>query len=643
MSLQILIEDQSLELGSNPKVSFELNSPAFDRENLRSSFTYPISAPDTPRNRRLLDVNGNYQNAKVFDVQKDAVLISNGIAAMRGSVVGKSRNYNVNTLEGKINIALTDDRGAFKLLVENKLLSDLTMNGSVSIGDDGIPPLPTVPADLTSKIFSQKTTDWANNIVTNGHDYFCFPTYYLITPTIHEGGTLTNYDERYCYVCNRYNNTTGLLQPVGVPGGITTVYSNVITPMYYYHQVIRHCFKDFGFDLVDEVGILDEADFKKLFLLSNYNILNGHLDFLSYNGGVGGSETLIYCEKATTFEAKNLLPDMSIYQFLNDFMMKFGCWFDIVGRVAYLRSFVSNAKATLAHKDIDPKIEEERVDNLGFIASYQVPSTPAFSDYSQDDYYLKYKEVDFESDIADEDNNTVCFVKSTGRIYRKKNATDNGDKFFNMYHYVFGKRNSNFAMPVVPLAMQKKELINPLTSDGEWSDSHPPPTDTDTAYVPVADGITNYNFTSRSRYIINGVSGYETEDYDTVPFASSVHEKVVAQMGFYFGVQTVYDCKYGYGTPHQYIPSDATLTKHSAFNLHLFGSDNIIDTCWGFVKKIFASKLKINVSINVDEGTILSHNWVFQNHIRGSDLYVAKIRGQFPLTKAVTYECYKIE
>lgn len=114
-------------------------------------------------------------------------------------------------------------------------------------------------------------------------------------------------------------------------------------------------------------------------------------------------------------------------------------------------------------------------------------------------------------------------------------------------------------------------------------------------------------------------------------------------MGFYFGVQTVYDCKYGYGTPHHYIPSDATLTKHSAFNLHLFGSDNIIDTYWGFVKKIFASKLKINVSINVDEGTILSHNWVFQNHIRGSDLYVAKIRGQFPLTKAVTYECYKIE
>lgn len=639
--LSILVEGKPLELGDKAKLTFELNSPAFDRNNLRSSFTYPQTLADTPKNRLALGVKGNYQAKNAFAGTKAAEVVSNGKRVMSGTVVTKTKKYNLNNLRGEISVAVSDDRGKFALLMQNKKLSDLTMNGPVTITGSALPTPISDHTLLATSIHSKNTTDWANNIIANGHEYFVLPSFWCTKAVYQEIIYGTIDDSLYHQVANRCN-ASGVIEAFKDVSGTPRVMNAIIAPCYYLHQVVKHCFTDFGYTFIDESGLYENADFMKSYIQSNYNILRYNCDlyyqsFPSYTLQYG-----VYTELDTTFSASDILPDFPVLDFINDIMIKFGAWFDIQGSRVYLRKFAQQKRSKLSGFKIHPEIQEDKVEPSGFVLAYKTPDGSNLYSNFKDEFIDSLVEIDDISLDSTVERNTTFIANDTGFVYRRNSDSTNEFLFQNIFKTGSGdNRNNNFEMPVVPLHMMEKQYI---WNNFEIDEDNPPVSTTATAFLSVTEGSCNHYFAQREIEFAEdnvGMGDFYQVGVTVLPVQEQPHNKTFIAVGFYYGVQDVYTQRYPFGSPYQYIPESNT--KLSSFHYGLIGSDNLVEVFWPFLMKIFDSTLRVLIQVYVDEKTIEQHDWAYQEHIRGTDFYISKIRGEFPLGKAVTYECFKIE
>lgn len=240
-------------------------------------------------------------------------------------------------------------------------------------------------ANFTEGSFSafsiQGITDYANTIIAGGDpnaddngDYICFPMYGVMGDIAETDSCLgfLNYTNGLsnampAYITQEFDNITAGVKFINyVPC------RNQVVPMFYYHQVLRHCFSEFGFTLQGD--LLEDANFKKLILPNVYSILKEQVYQLN-TLSTSNIFNALYCQLPTQLIPANHLPDMLISDFIADFMLRFQCYFDIDGTVATIKKLnLQLSSASFDDIGDDAIINYASDGNPGLSISYAIPS-----------------------------------------------------------------------------------------------------------------------------------------------------------------------------------------------------------------------------------------------------------------------------
>jgi hypothetical protein len=328
--IQIATEGGAIALPPKTKITYEQNAPFFDRENLRGSFTNTFKIQGTKENLLLLKLPHLLESSNDEQSNIKSSLIADGIRIEDGLLLVNETKGNLNTRKVELSSIFTGALAPYADLVENKSIKDLELFGVIAIAGDNITDITNATTD---NIRSKNTTDWATDIVLNGHDYLCFPTCHIE-------------DEHYEFVniWDAVNNEIQVFQINPMPSGAGNRVNPISTilPMIYYHQVLRHCFSEFGYILKGD--LLDNAYFKKHVIANNFSPMKQRrLTLLNLDTGMPENDQ--YTELDTEIVPGNHLPDITIKEFVNDFMIKFGAAFDIKGNEVYIKQL--NGKPVL--------------------------------------------------------------------------------------------------------------------------------------------------------------------------------------------------------------------------------------------------------------------------------------------------------
>ena len=419
----------------------------------RGESSYPFQVAFSPEDLSKVGYPHLAQNTSVRNLRiQNVELYSNGVQRFKGILILTSIRPNLNTGYVKAEGLLFDPISDFVNQINNKNVNELPMGGVRVIedldGDDHTPmnyytnPMypggaapGTVPTSAFAGInkmfgstpsfsftypeitnneqpyFSIKsnsnsgqhtdlcgtsTADYAAIVTLNGDPeadehggLICFPT--IFVPDEQDGDTWLNFWDPtglnyYPCAVSCPDNTTG------VDIYADNVYQdmgNHIVPMYYYHQVVRHCFSDLGYKLVDDSGLLSDPHFKRLVLVNNFDILN--VMTISYTNSDGSkNRTVGYWQGRTLINPKNHLPADTVQTFLLDFMVKFNCYFEFSNGNAYLRAGNFN-KVDREFKDYHPEPLIEDTLDTGITLAYDFPSDKQYDNVKKVVDITKYQ------------------------------------------------------------------------------------------------------------------------------------------------------------------------------------------------------------------------------------------------------------
>ena len=280
-------------------------------------------------------------------------------------------------------------------------------------GSEAYPSISTPTGGLDLR--GSATADYAAQITLNGdpHEMICFPTMYIVDDS-NGNGWLNYWDPlggNNYYPCYAYTPDVSLtgLQNAFSKYAVTDM-GNHIVPMYYYHQVIRHCFSEFGYVLRDESGILDDPHFRRLVLVNNFDIINAMTVSLK-NSDATNTRSVGYYQRTTAIIPKNHLPSDTIQDFLNDVMVKFNCYFEFNGQYVTIRfgDFNNISRELQAYSS---KYKESRTLDTGVTIAYDFPS---------DKQYDSIKKV---GEIMDAAQTEKVFAGGFNTVYPVATITD---------------------------------------------------------------------------------------------------------------------------------------------------------------------------------------------------------------------------
>ena len=417
-------------------VQIESTSPFSDKTyvffagsklSTRGESSYPFQVAFSPEDLSKVGYPHLAQNTSVRNLRiQNVELYSNGVQRFKGILILTSIRPNLNTGYVKAEGLLFDPISDFVNQINNKNVNELPMGGVRVIDDStnytapGIPigqsgaPIPTIPTprvpvinspnrnsgyEITSPAYlgtanaqfqiicvtatsgspadllGFNTADYAAMIALNGDPdgMICFPT--IFVPDEQNGDTWLNFwdptgNDYFPCVAGMTDNSTGVdIYAVNVYQDL----GNHIVPMYYYHQVIRHCFADLGYKLIDDSGFLIDEHFKRLVLINNFDILNAMTVTLSNQDG-SKERTAGYRQLTTVINPKNHLPADTIQTFLLDFMVKFNCFFEFGdnGTVSLRKGDFLKADRELTAYGPEPLFEDTL--DTGITLAYDFPS-----------------------------------------------------------------------------------------------------------------------------------------------------------------------------------------------------------------------------------------------------------------------------
>lgn len=243
--------------------------------------------------------------------------------------------------------------------------------------------------------YLQPTTAFANNIVKNGNPYICFPVYAADFSAAGTDSCCGHFNHFGAYTADygafySADGTINLEAAMVMPGytavkmGVEaddyeqtfvsyTPLRNQIVPMYYLHQVLRHCFAEFGYNLTGD--FINDPDFQKLILPNTYSILKEEVLNVANLYGSGNAYNLLYIQNPTEIVPANHLPAMNIVDFVRDFMMKFNASITFEGINAVIkRNQLQLASGEISDYEQDVEIEFAANALPGINCKYTFPS-----------------------------------------------------------------------------------------------------------------------------------------------------------------------------------------------------------------------------------------------------------------------------
>lgn len=699
------------------EIQFQLNSPFNDKDvfvdgtktNKRGEFTQPFTSIMSFEDLYAIGMPHLLQKAAVTEQIPNVSIYSNGAHIDTGLLIITDCSINFNSKEIECQFLFFYAAAEFVSIINKKKVNELLLDGkrfraaTDSIGNWGTIGPSSIHFDPTpftlwvdgsgvSKyrntwfydhpnemyVNSTNISDYATDIVNDGDEYICFPSVKALNDSSTPEGFrwINHWDTTF------HKMYSTLLQfkkiyPDGPPiiyddYTIATIhdYNNSLVPMYFYHQVLRHCFSELGFNLITSGSIIEDEHFKKIAIVNNYDIKEywigygvgigskhdaspGVIDFTNYGDGKGIEATLAYYEKDVNIDPKNHLPDCTIKDFILDFMNKFNVQFEFNGKnVTIKKGEFETIDREI--KDYNPKILTKILhDNVGVSLKYEFTSDKTYDTLKKWDKQLTslIDAHDSAEIIAVPDDVLFC--------YSPRNQVQKGIPGIlpeyqceNFIPYISGTgKEITLILPPVSMSngLDTYELINPLVLPEDLKTQIPI---IDIPIVRKGYDTILFKFNSIGLYT-GGSVDFVREFYDTEQLSGDVRSgENDFKLGFYYGLNGLIQepssgtpvtnsRRYPCMTSHCYIEWNED--KQGWFNLSLLGEDGLVEQFLLHFLEIHNSKKQITFQAYESIRITKSHKYYRALLIRGVKVYASQINFNAPNYEGVQYIGYVLD
>lgn len=713
--MQNWIEIRGHKISIPSEIQFQLNSPFNDidvfidgtKTNKKGEFTLPFTA--TLSFDDLVYLNMPHLLQKIISVEKinDVGIYSDGLLIDIGLLLITDTTINLNNKVVECQFIFFYSAAAFVSEINNKKVCDLVLDGirfreatddvgqwnvfgENSIHFDPTPFNKTIDSVVVGKfrntwfydhpnamyVNSTNISDYATDVVNDGDEYICFPT----VKALNDSSTPEGYRwlNHWNTDVNKMTSTRFSLKKL-YPGTtsaeldeyeIATVvdFNNSIVPMYYYYQVIKHCFLESGYKLITDGTIIEDEHFKKITIVNSYDIKEywigygvglgskvdvspGVVDFTNYGDGKGIEETLAYYEKDVNINPKNHLPDCSIQDFLIDFMNKFNVHFEFDGKNVYIKNGefdVIDREIVEYHPEIKTKILH---DNVGVSMQYEFTSDKIYDS-------LKNFNVALTSIKEVHDNTSLALVPA-------------GEYFYNSQYNKFHLRLSGVFPPAEYIG---DNFVGYKSGEGKEIKLILPPVSMSNIYdtyktvllltdsidfktqIPIIDIAISRKQCDTILFKFNSINlviddvNYVREFYDTEKIEGDIRSGTNDfKLGFYYGLNGLIQqddadvniSRYPCMTSHCYITWNAT--KQGWFNLSILGEDGFINRfCKHFID-VLNSRRQITFQAYETIRVTKKNKYNRAILIRGAKVYTTQINFTAPNYNGVQYIGYVLD
>lgn len=599
-----------------------------------------------------------------------------------GSVEMLKMRPHLDTGAVKADLTILFNNSDYLEAIGDKTLHDLTMGGNIFIpknpDNESLWPWDGYQSNLSQRIqyvgpdtwlnlpYSDKallgTNWWAKEVVLNGHDLVCFPSFKGRRSDNEDDVVICNWwdDENqnfYGYSNEFQTNATYVAQLAFIANRKS--YRNPIVPCYYYHQVIRHCFSEFGFTL-DNDWLLDDQYFKKLHLLNNFSIVRESILYLTGLKNETGGQPLtafdtddtnaLLIQEDTEIKPQNHLAKTSIKEFLQDFCLNFGCRFKITGDRKVIVEHLELEKISRNIEKFGPEPEIISTRFEGFQLKYNLSVD---SSLEKIDGFKKY--ITSLRETNSQPFSPVLGVNEYG-LDRSLNTVENSSLSLylnNLIPYTVDSDKKSFEIAIPPAACS---LFHYPKFDFVDSAHHKySPDDTgDNAWMPFIDSILLENEPDFYNFYVPGIDDDDADGdgiqnyYLVLTHVGLVKGEIadgipVNLKCFYHGLRpssgwitTVYP----YASNHNFKPGDGI--SLGWFHLGLHGSEGIIKKFLKDMMLVWMAKEYHAFKLPMNWDDIISKKWNQCENIRAVKYYVSSYKFNTPIVGLVTAECYPI-
>lgn len=690
------IEINGVQFAIEEELDLEYYSPFIDLEeiviqgetiNPRGNYTMSFALKGTPELAIALQMPQLLQKRNRVSTFNNCVLRSNGILIEKGNVSITTITGNINNGKWQVECNFFNDGGGYTTVVGEKNVRDLTLCGDIYIVpsygsilglmtamhaalpsyfyDENGPGGPFTPNtainakrgfDVWRWVYDNLTPDqlqclsWYAKLINQGLEpadyladdvaafisapalgYFVFPSYYG-----EWDGAET--ESLHC-ILNHFNNNFGnpflgfksTLLPIGEDWVSYIPLRNQLVPMFYYHQVLKHCFSEFGYELQGE--LLEDAQFLKLILPNTYSILKEEVLCVENLWGTNDTDqNMLYCQNEITISPKNHLPDMSVVDFLRDFMLKFNVYFKFDGKIVTITGNTLG-KASKAYNDLHPEYISEPTKSNGVIVKYQFDTGD--TSYTKQKNFTetidtKIVESVDESILPDLDEGDKYLQNNLNSISKKNSSADNGYDLLvsNLVPYVTGK-DKTFESELTPVEMAVLNYNQEKAVDVESFMN---------AYLPYFGHQPTYH--DVKLYQLKWIAFHSTSgDYDEFEIINkgewSLNEgDSEKKIAIYHGLQqTLQSAGFSYDYPymafHNYAPITGGDVKLGNWHLGWLGAEGLIAVHWRDWINVF-SGWKVTFRLPLTWENIRNQDWSGSDIIRSSKYYINAIKFKLP-------------
>ena len=696
------------------EIQFQLNSPFNDKDvfvdgtktNKRGEFTQPFTSIMSFEDLYAIGMPHLLQKAAVTEQIPNVSIYSNGAHIDTGLLIITDCSINFNSKEIECQFLFFYAAAEFVSIINKKKVNELLLDGkrfraaTDSIGNWGTPYgdsaihfdpstyLLDVGGSMVGKyrntwfydhpnemyVNSTNISDYATDIVNDGDDYICFPS----VKALNDSST----PEGFRWI-NHWNTSankmTSSSSPIfkkiypEAPSGflldyeIATLidYNNSLVPMYFYHQVIKHCFHELGFNLITAGTIIEDEHFKKIAIVNNYDIKEywigygvgigsrydaseGVILFLPWLNPRGIEETLAYYEKDVNIDPKNHLPDCTIKDFILDFMNKFNVQFEFNGKTVTIKKgeFETIDREI---KEYNPKVLTKILhDNVGATLKYDFGSDKTYDTLKKWDKQLTslIDAHDSAEIIAVPDDVLFC--------YSPRNQVQKGIPGIlpefqcdNFIPYISGTgKEITLILPPVSMSNgpETYELINSLIFTEDLRTQIP------IIDIPIVRKGYDTILFKFNRIGLSLDGTYVREYYDKELLSGDARSgENDFKLGFYYGLNGLIQepssgtpvtnsRRYPCMTSHCYIEWNED--KQGWFNLSILGEDGLAEQFLKHFLDILNSKKQITFQAYESIRTTKSHKYYRAILIRGTKVYASQINFNTPNYEGVQYIGY---
>lgn len=280
--LKLKVNNQNVDMGQNPRITLDEQSPVFDRKGIKGGHALPFTLPGTPLNNKIFEFPNRVERSEYPSRDFDFQLFHSGKLRAMGTISVKQ------TTSKNLQAYLKLGSGNFYSQIQGKKIADCDYGGLRSFVKKGEYTYPT-------------------------DDFTLFP--------INNTGLYYDTDLNQDFIDNLYKINAYISGEFLTTG--TDIYA--IIPFPFLNYVLKTIFKEFGFSIIDSVFNTDQ-DLRSLVFYNNYAITqvlaswddkvidfgdNPAGDPISQKTREGG-----VIQSIADFDLKNHLPDMLISELI---------------------------------------------------------------------------------------------------------------------------------------------------------------------------------------------------------------------------------------------------------------------------------------------------------------------------------------